>query len=152
MWQNLIDTLDKLGATYDNLANLGEKKKTALINFDMKNFPALLDDEKNIIAQIHKLEQNRREFFKDLSITSAKDFYKSAPEPVAEKLFALHKRLVQNVQRALKIRDDNQVLAQCALDSAQMKLNKIGGAMVEPTYSGKGAGIVTHQKNFDFMA
>lgn len=152
MWQNLIDTLDKLGATYDDLANLGEKKKAALINVDMENFPALLDDEKSIVAKIYKLEQNRRELLKDLSIKSAKDFYKSAPEPVAEKLFALHERLVENVQRALKIRDDNQVLAQCALDSAQMKLNKIGGATVEPTYSGKGAGIVTHQKNFDFMA
>lgn len=152
MWQNLIDTLDKLGATYDDLANLGEKKKATLINVDMKNFPALLNEEKSIVAKIYKLEQNRCEVFKDLSITSAKDFYKSAPKPVAEKLFALHERLVENVQRALKIHDDNQVLAQCALDSVQMKLNKIGGAMVEPTYSGKGAGIVTHQKNFDFMA
>lgn len=155
MWQNLIDTLDKLGGVYGDLVELGEKKQAALVNVDMKNFSALLDEEKAIITEIHKLEQNRRELFKDLSnsnIISAEDFYKSAPAPVAEKLFELHGRLVKNVQRALKIRDDNQVLAQCALDVAQMKLNKLGGATVEPTYSGKGAGVVTHQKNFDFMA
>ena len=152
MWQALIDTLDKLGATYDDLATLGEKKYAALVNVDMKNFSALLDEEKAIITKINKLEQNRLELLKDSPKISAEDFYKSAPAPVAEKLFKLHKRLVENVQRALKLRDDNQVLAQCALDSAQMKLNKIGGATIEPTYSGKGADVVTHQKNFDFMA
>ncbi len=156
MWQALIDTLDKFGATYDDLATLGEKKYSALVNVDMKSFSALLEEEKAIIAKINKLEQNRLELFKDLSksteATSAEDFYKSAPAPIAEELFKLHKRLVENVQRALKLRDDNQVLAQCALDSAQIKLNKLGGATVEPTYSGKGTGVVTHQKNFDFMA
>lgn len=152
MWQALIDTLDELGATYDDLATLGEKKYSALVNVDMKNFSALLEEEKAIITKIHKLEKNRLELFKDSPTTSAEDFYKSAPAPIAEELFKLHGRLVENVQRALKLRDDNQVLAQCALDSAQTKLNKIGGATIEPTYSGKGAGVVTHQKNFDFMA
>ena len=152
MWQALIDTLDKLGATYDDLATLGEKKYAALVNVDMKNFSALLDEEKAIITKINKLEQNRLELLKDSPKISAEDFYKSAPAPIAEELFKLHGRLVENVQRALKLRDDNQVLAQCALDSAQMKLNKIGGATIEPTYSGKGADVVTHQKNFDFMA
>lgn len=156
MWQALTDTLDKLGATYDDLAVLAEKKYAALVNVDMKNLSALLDEEKAIITKIHKLEQKRLELFKDLSKSaeamSAEDFYKSAPAPVSEKLFGLHERLVKNVQRALKLRDDNQVLAQCALDSAQMQLNKLGGATIEPTYSGKGSDIVTHQKNFDFMA
>ncbi len=159
MWQNLIDTLDKLGEVYDNLAVLGEKKRAALINVDMKNLSEILDEEKSRLTEIQKLERQRVELFKDLSKSdsseplSAEDFYRLAPSHVVEeKLFKLHKRLVENVQRALKIRDDNQVLAQCASDIAQMKLNKIGGAKVEPTYSGNGAGVVTHQKNFDFMA
>ena len=127
----------------------------------MKKLSDLLEEEKILINKVHKLEQNRIELFMNLSKSnanlnespSAKNFYRSAPSRVVEeKLFALHKRLVKNVQRALKLRDDNQVLAQVALDAAQTTLNKIGGATVEPTYSGKGAGIVTHQKNFDFMA
>ena len=160
MWQDLIDTLDKLGEVYGDLAKLGEKKKSALVNVDMKKLSALLDEEKIFATKIQQLEQNRLELFKHLSAsninpdeaTTAKDLYKTAPTPAQEKLFTAHERLVQNVQRALKFRDDNQVLAQCALDAAQMRLNKIGGAVVEPTYSGKGADIVTHQKNFDFMA
>ena len=161
MWQNLIETLDKLGGVYDDLATLGEKKRSALINSDMKKLSGLLDEEKILTTEIQKLEQNRIELFKDLSKSNinlnesptAKAFYRSAPSQVVEeKLFALHERLVKNVQRALKLRDDNLVLAQVASDAAQKMLNKIGGATVEPTYSGKGAGIVTHQKNFDFMA
>ena len=161
MWQDLIDTLDKLGENYDSLATLGEKKRSALINVDMKGLSDILDEEQIFTDKIQKLEEKRIELFKDLSksninlteSTTAKDLYRSAPSLVEEEnLNRLHERLVKNVQRTLKLRDDNQVLAQCALDSVQMKLNKLGGAVVEPTYSGKGAGVVTHQQNFDFKA
>ena len=154
MWQNLIETLDKLGGVYDELAKLGEQKRAALVNVDMKRLSALLDQEKHFAIKIQELEQNRVVLLKNLSPSNinAVELYKTAPPPAQEKLFELHERLVENVQRALKFRDDNQVLAQCALDAAQMQLNKIGGATVEPTYSGKGSDIVTHQKNFDFMA
>ena len=160
MWQKLIETLDQLGEVYNDLAELGEKKREALVSVDMKKLSEILDAEKLITAKIQTLEQNRIELFKDLSKSNinlsesptAENFYRSAPSHLEEKLLALHERLVKNVQRALKIRDDNQVLAQVSLDIAQMKLNKISGAMVEPNYSGKGSDIVTHQKNFDFMA
>ena len=159
MWQDLIDTLDKLGGVYDDLAMLGEKKRSALIDSDMKKLSDLLEEEKILINKVHKLEQNRIELFNDLSKNinlneskTANAFYLSAPLPAQEKLFNSHERLIKNVQRALKIRDDNQVLAQVALDATQVRLNKLGGASVEPTYSGKGSDIVTHKKNFDFMA
>ena len=154
MWQNLIDTLDKLGGVYDELAKLGEQKRAALVNVDMKRLSALLDQEKHFAIKIQELEQNRLVLLKNLSSSdiNAKELYKTAPQPAQAKLFELHERLAENVQRALKLRDDNQVLAQCALAAAQMQLNKIGGATVEPTYSGKGSDIVTHRKNFDFMA
>ena len=159
MWQKLIDTLDALGTAYDEMIKLGEGKRRALVNVDMQKLSEVLDEEKILVGKIQTLEQNRIELFKELSnqnkteSTAAKDFYRSAPSRVVEeKLNRLHERLVKNVQHALKLRDDNQIFAQCALDAAQSKLNKIGGATVEPIYSGKGAGIVTHQKNFDFIA
>lgn len=154
MWQNLIETLDKLGGVYDELAKLGEQKRAALVNVDMKKLSALLDQEKHFAIKIQELEQNRVVLLKNLSPSdiNAPELYKTAPQPAQAKLFELHERLAENVQCTLKLRDDNQVLAQCALDAAQMQLNKLGGATVEPTYSGKGSDIVTHQKNFDFMA
>ena len=161
MWQNLIETLDKLGEAYDDLATLGEKKRNALVGIDMKGLSNLLDAEQLLTAKIQKLEQKRIEIFKELSksdktlneTTSTKDFYRKAPSfAVEKKLLQLHTRLAKNVDRALTIRNNNQVLAQCALDAVQGQLNRLSGAAVEPTYSGKGAGVVTHQKNFDFKA
>ncbi len=161
MWQNLIETLDKLGEVYDKLATLGEKKRAALVGIDMQGLSGILDEEQLLTAKIQKLEQKRLELLRDLSKsdknltekTPAKDFYRSAPSRAIEKnLIQLHKRLSQNVDRALTIRNNNQILAQCALDAVQGQLNKLSGAAVEPTYSGKGAGVVTHQKKFDFKA
>ena len=161
MWQNLIETLDKLGEVYDNWATLGEKKRSALVVIDMKELSNLLDAEQVITSKIQKLEQKRIEILKGLSksyktlneTTSTKDFYRKAPSlAVEKKLLQLHTRLAKNVDRALTIRNNNQVLAQCALDAVQGQLNMLSGAAVEPTYSGKGAGVVTHQKNFDFKA
>ena len=161
MWQNLIETLDKLGEVYDKLANLGERKRSALVGIDIDGLSKILDEEQLVTAKIQKLEQKRVEILRDLSqsdksvtaSTRPKDFYRKAPSLVTtKKLIELHDRLSRNVDRALTIRNNNQVLAQCALDAVQGRLNRLSGAAVEPTYSGKGAGIVTHQKNFDFKA
>ena len=161
MWQNLIETLDKLGGAYDDLATLGEKKRSALVGIDMKGLSEILDVEQLITAKIQKLEQKRIDVLKNLSkadktlneTTSTKDFYRKAPSlAVEKKLLQLHTRLSKNIDRALTLRNNNQVLAQCALDAVQGQLNMLSGATVEPTYSGKGAGVVTHQKNFDFKA
>ncbi|MBR2773719.1 MAG: flagellar protein FlgN [Selenomonadaceae bacterium] len=161
MWQNLIETLDKLGEVYDSLATLGEKKRNALVVIDMKELSNLLDAEQLLAAKIQKLEQRRVEILKNLSksdktlneTTSAKDFYHKAPTLATQKkLIQLHERLSKNVDRALTLRNNNQVLAQCALDAVQGQLNRLSNAAIEPTYSGKGAGVVTHQKNFDFKA
>lgn len=161
MWQELIDTLDKLGEVYDGLAKLGERKRNALVGIDMRGLSNILDEEQLLTSKIQKLEKRRVELLKGLSEsnkavtaqTKATDFYKLAPsQEVASKLLQSHERLSKNVERAVAIRDNNKVLAQCALDAVQGQLNKIGNATVEPTYSGKGAGIVSHQKNFDFKA
>ena len=161
MWQNLIETLDKLGEVYDKLATLGERKRSALVGIDIDGLSKILDEEQLLTAKIQKLEQKRVKLLRDLSTsdksiteaTRAKDFYRKAPSLAAEKkLIELHERLSKNVDRALTIRNNNQVLAQCALDAVQGQLNRLSGAAVEPTYSGKGSDIVTHQKNFDFKA
>ncbi|MBQ7454567.1 MAG: flagellar protein FlgN [Selenomonadaceae bacterium] len=161
MWQKLIDTLDKLGEVYDGLIKIGERKHTALVGIDMAGLSKILDEEQLLTAKLQKLEQKRVELLKDLSksntnvneSTRAKDFYRSAPSrAVEEKLIQLHDRLSKSVDRASKLRDNNRVLAQCALDAVQGQLNKLSGAAVEPTYSGKGTDIVTHQKKFDYKA
>jgi hypothetical protein len=160
MWQQLIEILDKLCKVYDDLANLGEKKRDALVVVDMDGLSKLLDQEQIITSKIQKLENQRCEIFLDFaknnsavnSELNAEEFYKTAPTPyLIKKLMELHKQLTVNVERTLKIRETNLILAQTALDTVTFKLNRLGGAFVEPTYGTKG-NIVTHQKKFDYNA
>ncbi len=160
MWQKLIEILNNLSTVYDELAKLGEKKRDALVAVDMDALSKILDQEQLIAAKIENLEKQRGSILLELSKNNpainsnmkAEDFYKTAPTPFVKKqLLAVHKQLSQNVERTLKIRDNNQILAQSALNAVKFKLNQISGAFVEPTYGNKGA-IVTHQKKFDYEA
>ena len=160
MWQQLIEVLDKLCKVYDDLANLGEKKRTTLVVVDMGELSKILDQEQIIAVKIQKLEKRRGEILLELSQNNyiknsgikAEDFYKTAPTPyLAKKLLEIHMQLTENVERTLKIREINQILAQTALDAVTFKLNRLGGAFIEPTYGNKGS-IVTHQKKFDYQA
>ena len=60
--------------------------------------------------------------------------------------------MTKKVDQAIKIKDNNQILAQGALDAVRYHLNRIGGAEVEPAYGNKGDNVITHKKNFDFKA
>lgn len=160
MWQQLIEILNKLCTVYEGLAKLGEKKRDALVAVDMDALSKILDQEQIIAAKIQKLEQQRGAILFELaknnpnvsSDTKAEDFYKTAPTKyVSDTLLKVHKQLTQNVQNTLKIRDNNQILAQTALDAVTFRLNRLSGAFIEPTYGSKGS-VVTHQKKFDYQA
>ena len=160
MWQKLIEILNNLSTVYDELAKLGEKKRDALVTVNMEELAKILDHEQLIAAKIESLEKQRGSILLELSNNNpainsnikAEDFYKTAPTPfLKKKLLDVHKQLSENVERTLKIRDNNQILAQVALDAVTFRLNQINGAFVEPTYGNKGA-IVTHQKKLDYEA
>lgn len=160
MWQQLIEVLNQLANVYDGLAKLGEKKRDALVAVDADALAKILDQEQIIAAKIQKLEQQRGSILLELaktnpkisSDTKAEDFYKTAPTKYLKSaLLKIHSQLSENVQRTLQIRDNNQILAKVALDAVTYKLNRLGGAFVEPTYGAKGS-IVTHQKKFDYQA
>ncbi len=161
MWQRLIDILGKICAAYDSLAKLGERKRNALVVVDMESLAKILDEEQLLAARIQNLEKQRGSVLKELAKTNptinqstkAEDFYQKAPSLAIEKrLISLHKTLTKNVDRALKIRDNNQILAQGALDAVKFHLNRLSGATVQPTYGNRGGDVVTHKKNFDFKA
>ena len=153
MWQQLIEVLEKLCTTYDELAKLGEKQRDALVAVNIKELSKILEQEKAIFSNIQNLDKRRKELLQELSEdTPAENFYETAPTvEMTAKLKQIHKQLSENVERALKLRDHNQILAQTALDNVTFKLNQLGGAFVEPTYGAKGS-IVTHQKKFDYHA
>ena len=161
MWTKLVDVLGKICVVYDNLAKIGEKKRDALVTVDMESLAKVFDEEQLAAAKIQRLEKERGNILKELAknnpavndATKAEDFYKNAPSLAMEKrLISLHKSLSKSVDRAVKIRDNNQILAQGALDAVNYHLNRLSNAAVETTYGNKGGEIVTRQKNFDFKA
>lgn len=161
MWTKLVDVLGKICIVYDNLAKIGERKRDALVTVDMEELAKVLDEEQLAAAKIQRLEKERGNILKELAknnpaisdATKAEDFYKNAPSLAMEKrLISLHKSLSKSVNRAVKIRDNNQILAQGALDAVKYHLNRLSNATVEQTYGNKGGEIVSRQKNFDFKA
>ena len=143
MWTKLIDVLGKICVVYDNLAKIGERKRDALVTIDMEGLAKVLDEEQLAAAKIQRLEKERGAILSELSktipavndSTKAEDFYKNAPSLAMEKrLISLHKTLTKNVNRAVKIRDNNQILAQGALDAVNYHLNRLSNAAVETTY------------------
>ncbi len=161
MWTKLVDVLGKICVVYDNLAKIGERKRDALVTVDMESLSKVLDEEQLAAAKIQRLEKERGNIMKELAkniptvndSTKAEDFYKNAPSLAMEKrLISLHKSLSKSVDRAVKIRDNNQILAQGALDAVKYHLNRLSNAAVETTYGSKGGEVVRRQKNFDFKA
>lgn len=161
MWQNLLDVFGKLNVAYDKATELGERKHKALVTIDMDDLAKILDEEQLLTAKIQKLERQRGELLTNLSKaepaikveSKMEDLFNLAPSrAVEERLKNLHKNLTKKVEKTIMLRDNNQILAQSALNAVKYHLNKIGGATVEPTYGSGGNDIVTHQKKFDFKA
>ena len=161
MWKELIDVLKKICAVYDDLSRIGEKKRDTLVAVDMKGLAKVLDEEQLAAAKIQNLEKKRGAILTELSKTlknvnadtKADELYKKAPTLALQtELTNLHAALTKSVERAVKLRDNNQILAQSALKAVKYHLNKLGGATVNPTYSRVGNAGVTHEKKFDFKA
>ena len=160
MWQDLIEVLGKICAVYDDLGKLGERKRDALVSIDMKGLAKILDEEQLAAAKIQRLEKKRGsiliELSKQLKVnenTKADEFYQKAPNAeIRSKLTTLHGALTKSVNRAVTLRDNNQILAQSALNAVKFHLNKLGGATVNLTYGSKGGEGVTHEKMLDFKA
>ena len=161
MWQNLLDILGKINVAYDKAIEIGERKHGALVMIDMEGLAKILDEEQLLTSKIQKLERQRGEALTNLSqsqpsiqpSSKMEDLFNLAPtRAVEDRLKLLHKNLTKKVNQTIQIRDNNQILAQSALNAVRYHLNKIGGATVEPTYGSGGNDIVTHKKNFDFKA
>ena len=161
MWQNLLDVFGKISLAYDSAIELGERKHNALVYIDMEGLAKILDEEQLLTGKIQKLERQRGELLTNLSKSEPsikpeskmEDLFKLAPtRAIEDRLKLLHKNLSKKVEQTITIRDNNQILAQSALNAVNYHLNKIGGATVEPTYGSSGNDIVTHKKKFDFKA
>ena len=161
MWQNLLEVFGKINVAYDKAIELEERKHGALVMINMDDLTKILDEEQLLTSKIQKLERQRGESLTKLSQSQPsiqpnskmEDLFNLAPtKAVEDRLKLLHKNLTNKVNKTIQLRDNNQILAQSALNAVRYHLNKIGGATVEPAYGSKGNDVVTHRKKFDFKA
>ncbi len=161
MWKELVDVLGGIYLVYQDMLNLGGRKKTALIGVDMKTLEKLLEEEKTLAHRVQELEKKRGEILQKLMEENRDirpdsklvDMYVFAPSrPIENRLKELHKKLDDCIQKVQKLNSDNMVLTQGALQAVSFHLNRLGGASVDPTYGNTGKDMVSHEKKFDFKA
>ena len=160
MWQELLEILTRLTKDYEVLEGLGRQKHTALVGVDMKTLDKLLKREADIAASIRKSEKQRQDLFVRLSKSApaiepdmkAGDLYKMAPPQYASRLQLAHDGLSRIVEKVKAQAEINNILAMGALGAVNEKLNRVGGATVDPTYGRGGTEHVSHQRNFEYDA
>lgn len=160
-WNELAEVFKSLTATYGSAVELGKRKHEALVMVDMGSLSKILDEEQLLIARIQRLEKKRGALLTQMaqsepSITSEtkmEDFIRLAPTRELEaQLSELHRELSKNVAETIRLRDNNQILAQGALDAVKYHLNRLSNASMDNTYSNKGGVGVNHKNNFNYKA
>lgn len=161
MWQELMNVMQEISREYGLLQSIEKKKHDLLIAVNLPKLEPLIRDEGTHAAKIGELEARRKEILTRLAGLEKNlrpdmkmaELYDVAPNPrVRETLQRIHRELDERVEAVTKQNEINSILVHGALNAVNVKLNKIGGASVEPTYGQGGKDIVSHRRNFEFRA
>ena len=160
MWQELAATLNELNKIYQQMLEIGKRKRTVLVSLDMKALEELIKEEEPLIRRIDVLEQDRQKALIHLAVENrniTKDTQMSevlglAPKELQPILRQLYQSLTVNTGAVSELRDANNILIRAAMNAAAYHLNRIGVAKVEPAYGEGGGEVISHRKNFEFDA
>ena len=161
MWQELMKVMQEINKEYGLLQSIEKKKHALLISVNLPQLEPLIKDEGAHAAKIAELEARRKAVLTklagleknlrpDMKMT---ELFSVAPNPrIRNLLKELHKELDERVEAVVRQNEINSVLVHGALNAVNVKLNKLSGASVEPTYGQGGKDIVSHRRNFEFRA
>ena len=160
MWQELAATLNELNKIYQQMLEIGKRKRTVLVSLDMKALEGIIKEEEPLIRRINALEQDRQKVLIHLAVgnrnitkdTQMSEVLNLAPNELQPVLRQLYQSLTVNTGAVTELRDGNNILIRAAMNAAAYHLNRIGGAKVEPAYGQGGGEVISHRKNFDFDA
>ena len=161
MWQELAASLNELNKIYLQMVALGRKKRSALVNVDMKTLDGLLKEEEALTAKVRELEQKREKALIHLAVenrsiqkdTKMEEMIHLAPNGQLQQILAqLYRELSKNTAEARELGEGNSLLIRSAMQAVTYHLNRLGGTTVEPAYGQGGNEIVSHRKNYEFDA
>ncbi|MBQ1511086.1 MAG: flagellar protein FlgN [Selenomonadaceae bacterium] len=161
MWQELMTVLQQLNKEYGALRSLGEEKHRLLVSVNLAELEGLLKKESQHAARIAEMEARRKKVLAKLAGLEKKlrpdmkmaELFSAVSNPQTRaSLEKVHKELSEQVEAVVRQNEINSILVHGALNAVNVKLNRVGGAKVEPAYGQGGKDVVSHRKNFEFRA
>ncbi|MBS7303492.1 MAG: flagellar protein FlgN [Lachnospiraceae bacterium] len=140
--EELLDTLEKENAEYENLLALSMKKTPVIVSADLEQLQQITDEEQEIVSRINRLDRVREDCMKqiagvinkdvnELTLGMVVDIFKRKPVE-HKKLADVYDRLKDTVSQMARINNRNRELIQNSLELVQFDMNMLQAMKTAP--------------------
>lgn len=130
--EDLIDVLEKEEEQYEQLIELGKRKKQAVIKADISSLEQITEKEQDAAGNLHNLAKHRTEVLTDMAAVLGKDAqdmtilkmisYLDGQPNEQQKLSQVRTRLLNTGNQMMELNRQNEVLLNQALEMVQFDL------------------------------
>lgn len=142
LMEELLDTLEKENAEYENLLALSMKKTPVIVSADLEQLQQITDEEQEIVSRINRLDRVREDCMKqiagvinkdvnELTLGMVVDIFKRKPAE-HKKLADVYDRLKDTVSQMARINNQNRELIQNSLELVQFDMNMLQAMKTAP--------------------
>ena len=142
LMEELLDTLEKENAEYENLLALSMKKAPVIVSADLEQLQQITDEEQEIVSRINRLDRVREDCMKqiagvinkdvnELTLGMVVDIFKRKPVE-HKKLADVYDRLKDTVSQMARINNRNRELIQNSLELVQFDMNMLQAMKTAP--------------------
>ncbi len=142
LMEELLDTLEKENAEYENLLALSMKKTPVIVSADLEQLQQITDEEQEIVSRINRLDRVREDCMKqiagvinkdvnELTLGMVVDIFKRKPVE-HKKLADVYDRLKDTVSQMARINNRNRELIQNSLELVQFDMNMLQAMKTAP--------------------
>lgn len=156
----LVNTIEKQNKIYEELIEIGLKKKLIIVENNIEKLQELLSIENELVGKSTKLDKKREKIFKDIAFVLNKplpltlsqiiELIKGQPEAG---ILSSHREVsLERLEKLKKINDQNRDLISVSLDQIDFSMNYIRGSVSKTPYYYDSAGNeinVDDKKLFD---
>lgn len=156
--EEVRDVLQQQIPIYDELLEIGIKKKVILVKTDTDALKEYTREENSLVGALQKLEKKRVELYNDIcSITgkkapiNLKDIIATLDgQPIQKELSQVRETLITSMEKLKKINNQNQELLQTSIDYVEFSVNLLRDSTSQVYYDSTGNEINTlTNKMFD---
>lgn len=144
----LVNTINSQNEIYEQLVDIGLKKKVSIIENNLKHLQELISKENELVGKNSRLDRKREQIFKDIAFVLNKplpitllqiiDLIKGQPDELTLK--NSREKSIELLEKLKKINDHNKDLIQVSLEQIDFSMNFIRGSMSNTPYYYDSAG------------